>query len=151
MTRDSFSVRLLEESDRVLKMQAEAIAGLKGKRAGVENVRKFISNIDKEAKNRKQAEKVVRINSALDVLNLMSAALPPGTQLPLEIKRVQIDNETAEVHGYTNGAGDVGRIHQVLQKLSSNGKADTIPLKIPPPPGKTGFAFKIHVQRFSGG
>ncbi|MGZ3721422.1 MAG: pilus assembly protein PilM [Bdellovibrionales bacterium] len=151
ITRDSLSVRLLEESDRVLKMQAEAIAGLKGKRAGIENVRKFINNIDKETKNRKQAEKVTHINSALDILNVVSAALPPGAQLPLEIKRVQIDNETAEIHGYTNGPADVGRIQQVLQKLSQNGKADVVPLKIPPPPGKTGFAFKIHVNRFSGG
>jgi general secretion pathway protein L len=151
VTRDSLSVRLLDESDRVLKLQAEAIAGLKGKRAGVENVRKFINNIDKEAKNRKQAEKVVRLNSALDVLNLLSAALPPGSMIPLEIKRLQIDNDVAEVHGYTNGQGDITRIQQALQKVSLNGKADVIAPKFPAPPGKVAFAFKFHVQRYSGG
>lgn len=148
--RDSLSLRLLEESGKVLKMQAEAIGGLKGKHASAQSVRKFINNVEKEAKNRKQAEKVTHINSALDILNLMSAAFPPGTQLPLEIKRMQVDNDIAEIHGYTNGAGDVSRIEQVLKKLSSNGKADTVSLKITPPPGKTGFAFKIHLNRMGG-
>jgi general secretion pathway protein L len=151
VTRDSLSDSLLTESDRVLKMQAEAIAGLKGKRAGIENIRKFINNIDKEAKNRKQAEKVVHINSALDVLNLVSASLSPASLYPLEIKRVQIDNDTAEVHGYTASNSEVGRIQQALQKVARPGsKIDSITPKFPPPAGKVSFAFKFHVERSGG-
>jgi len=149
--RDSLAERLLGEGDRVLKMQAEAIAGLKGKRAGNESIRKFINNIDKEAKNRKQAEKVTHINSALDVLNLVSAALPPGNMVNLEIKRLTIDNQTAEFHGYTGNPGDVSRIQAALQKVSTNGKADSITPKFAAPAGKVAFAFKIQVQRYSGG
>lgn len=152
IVRESLSVHLLEESETVLKRQAEAIAGLKGRRASVEGVRKFINSVEKDAKNRKQAEKVVRINSALDVLNLISAALPGGTNLPLEIKRLSINNDSAEVHGYTNTAADVSRVQQALQKVSSNGKAEPIAsLYRATPAGKTPFAFRIHVQRFSAG
>jgi general secretion pathway protein L len=151
ITRDSLSQRLLDESDRVLRIQAEAVANLKGKRAGNESIRKFIAGVDKDAKNRKQAEKVSHLNSALDVLNLISAAMPPATTVPMEIKRVEINNEMAEVHGYTASAGDVGKILQALQKVSTTGKADTITSKVQAPAGRTPFAFKFHVQRYSGG
>lgn len=149
VVRESLSLHLLDESENVLKVQAEAIANLKGKRASPDGVRKFINNIEKEAKNRKQAEKVVRLNSALDVLNLLSAALPGGSQLPLEIKRLSILNDTAEVHGYTNTAADVGRIQQALQKISTNGKAEPITAQFQKPEGKTPFGFRIHVSRYS--
>ena len=151
IVRESLSLHLLEESENVLKRQAEAIAGLKGRRASNEGVRKFINSVEKDAKNRKQAEKVVRINSALDVLNLLSAALPGGANLPLEIKRLSIRNDIAEVHGYTNTAADVGRVQQALQKISTNGRAEPITSQFQKPEGKTPFAFRIHVQRFSAG
>ena len=151
ISRESLSQRLLDESDRVLKMQAESVANLKAKRASNESIRKFINNVEKDAKNRKQAEKVVRINSALDILNVISAALPSGTSLPVEIKRLSIDNSTTEVHGYVNSTADVGRIQQALKKLSSNGRTDSVAPKIAVPPGKTPFAFRFEVSRLGGG
>lgn len=151
MVRVSFSQRLLEESEHVLQVQAEAVAGLKGKRASQGNIHKFLANVDKEARNRKQAQKVVRLNSALDILNMISAAIPPTPQLPVEIKRISIDNDIAEVHGYTNSQANVERVVQALRKVSTTGKLDPIPSRVIAPANKTGFAFKFHIQRYSGG
>jgi general secretion pathway protein L len=151
IARESLSQRLLDDSDVVLRMQAESIAGLKGKRASNENIRKFLNNVDKDAKNRKQAEKVTHLNSAMDILNVLSASLPPGSLLPVEIKRVSIDNELAEIHGYTSSAADISRVQIALQKLSTTGKAETIQPRIVVPPGQTPFAFRLHLQRYAGG
>ncbi len=151
IARESLSQRLLDESDRVLRLQAESIAGLKGKRGGNDNIRKFLSNVEKDARNRKQAEKVTHLNSALDMLNLISAQLPPGAILPLEIKRISIDNEVAEVHGYTGSVAGVQRVQAVLQKVSSTGKAEAIQSRISTPPGQTPFAFRLNIQRYAGG
>jgi general secretion pathway protein L len=151
ITRESLSLHLLDESDTVLHKQAEAIGGLKGKRASLDGIRKFINNIERDAKNRKQAEKVTHINSALDVLNLMSASLPPGNSLALEIKRINIDNNQAEVAGYVNSSSDVLRVQRALEKASINGKVESVSSRVAAPAGRTPFAFRLQVLRFSGG
>jgi len=150
--RESFSIRLVEESDKALFAQAEAIAGLKGKKASSNNVQKFLNNVDKEAKNRKAAQKVVRINSALDILNRISAAIPATAQLNMEIKRISIDNDSAEVHGYSSSDGDNARVAQALSKLSSNGKIEPLTTRaIKVPAGKVPFVYKFKIQRVAGG
>lgn len=150
MTRESLSLRLVEESDRALATQAEAVAGLKGKKAGQGNIRKFLSNVEKEAKNRKAAQKVVHLNSALDILNRISSAVPAKAQLPMEIKRVNIDNDMAEIQGYSNSAADNGRIAQALQSVAS-GRVESSPTNIAVPAGKTAFGFKFKIIRVAGG
>ncbi len=150
LMRESLSMRLMDESDRVMRTQAEAVAGIKSRQATPSRIRTFINNQDKLEKSRKQAEKVVRINSALDILNLVSAAIPPGQVVPMEIKRVSIDNENAEVHGYTNSEQDRASVLQALQKVAQ-GKVAQAQIRIPTPQGKVGFAYRFHVNRNSGG
>jgi general secretion pathway protein L len=149
IVRDGLTSTLKERSDDVLRKQAEAVAGIKSKQASPERIRKFISDQEKLAKARKQAEKVVKINSALDVLDLISGALPPREKINLEIKRVSVDNDHAEVHGYAGSASEKEQITKALQKLA--GHLEPVQIRIPIPAGKQGFAFKFPVQRFSGG
>jgi general secretion pathway protein L len=148
--REGLAQHLMEQSDEVMRNQAMAVAKLKSSQASPSRVRKFIANQEKLEKGRKQAEKVVRLNSALDVLNLISAAMPPGQIAPLEIKRVSIDSENAEVHGYTNSEKDRALVLQALQKVAQ-GKVEPTQVLIKSPPGKVGFAYRFHVNRYSGG
>lgn len=150
LVRESLSLHLMDESDVVMRRQAEAVAGIKGKQASPSRIRTFIANQEKLEKSRKQAEKVVRINSALDILNLVSAAMPPGQVVPLEIKRVSIDNESVDIHGYTNSEKDRSLVLQALQKLAQ-GKVEPTQVRIQPPAGKFGFAYRFQVNRYSGG
>jgi len=151
MMRESLSTRLTEESDVVLRNQAEAIAGLKGRQATPSRIEKFISTQEKLSKARKQAEKVVRINSALDILDLVSAAMPSRESINLELKRVVIDGTSAEVQGYTNTPREKEQVQQALQRVSQNGKVEVSNLRIPVPAGRTGFAYRFPIQRVSGG
>ncbi|NJL26292.1 MAG: hypothetical protein HC902_14845 [Calothrix sp. SM1_5_4] len=135
-----------------MRQQAEAVAGIKSRQASPSRIRGFISGQDKLEKNRKQAEKVTRITSALDVLDLISGSLPPRETFAMEIKRVSIDADMAEVHGYTDSAQNKDQVRQALARVSGNGKTDSIDIRgVKVPQGKVGFAFRFPVQRISGG
>ncbi len=86
--RENLAMSLAEESDKVMRQQAENIAGIKSKQASPSRINKFISNQEKLERSRKSAEKVVRMNSAMDVVNRISLLLPSKTNANLEIKRV---------------------------------------------------------------
>lgn len=147
--RESLTSTLLDKSDEALHTQAEAVAGIK--KASPERIRKFISQQEKLEKARKQSEKVVRINSALDVFDAITNALPTRERINLEIKRFAVDADMAEVQGYTGSNSEKEDVQKALQRLSLSGQAESVPLRIPVPAGKVGFAYRLKVQRFSGG
>jgi len=151
MMRESFAQRLVDESEQALRTQAAAVAGLKGAKAGQNNIRKFLSNVEKEAKNRQSAQKLTRLTSATDILQKISAAVPENTQTPLEIKRISIENKTAEVHGYAKSPADSQKILQALKKVAEDGRVQSITPRIKSPPGQVPFACKFKIQRFAGG
>lgn len=149
--RDSLAFSLVEESDKVMRAQAESIAGIKSKQASPSRINKFISNQEKLEKSRKSAEKVVRLNSAMDVLNRISIMLPSNNNAKLEIKRVSITNDQAEVQGYTDDENQNTAIRKALAKAAMDGKVEQAQLMIKPPAGKVGFAYKFRVDRYTGG
>ncbi len=149
--RESLAIRLVEESDVALRTQAGAVAGLKGSKASPNNVNKFLRNVEKEATNRRAAQKVTNINSALDILNRISAVVPARTRSSIEIKRISIENKTAEVHGYANSQAESQRVLQELKKAAADGKIQSITPQIKTPSGKVPFACKFNVQRLAGG
>lgn len=151
LVRESLSLSLMEQSDEVMRKQAQTIAGLKSAQANPDRIGKFIAGQEKLEKARKQAEKVIKINSALDVLDAISGALPAREKIALEIKRVSIDSDSAEVHGYTGSKSELEQVLAALKRVSSNGRADNAQIRIEVPTGKVGFAVKFPVQRFSGG
>lgn len=151
LIRESLATSLLDESDKVMRAQAESIAGIKSKQANPARINKFISNQEKLERSRKSAEKVVRLNSAMDILNRISAVLPSGPAAALEIKRVSISNDTAEVQGYADNENQHAAVRKALQKAASDGKLDSAQMMIRPPAGKVGFAYRFRVDRYTGG
>ena len=148
--RETLTTTMLEQSNEVLGKQAQTIAGMK-KGASPDRIRKFISAQEGIDKARKQSEKVVQINSALDVLDLLSSSLPGTEALKLEIKRLSIDGEQAEVHGYAANAGERDQVLTAIKRASLNNRADSATVKIPVPAGKIGFAYRFKVRRQAGG
>lgn len=151
IARDSLSSRLLDQSDQALRTQAEAVAGIKGRNASPSKIQKFIANQEKIDKARKQAEKINHLNSALDIVEKISASMPPRGQAQLEIKRISIDGENAEVHGYTGSSAERDQVFKSLQRVSIGGKVETITGKVSAPQGKIGFGYHFKVQRMAGG
>lgn len=151
ITRVALTERLRDASDEIMRRQAESIAKLKGSQANPNRIRKFISMHEKMEKNRKQAERVVKINSALDVLDQVSSSLPSREAIKLEVKRVSIDAENAELQGYSDSLESIAQIQKSLERASANGKAEAVQLRINVPEGQTGFAFRFRINRFAGG
>lgn len=149
--RDSLAMSLLDASDRALRTQAEAVAGIKGRQATASRIQRFITSQEKLERNRKQAESVKRLNSALDVLDLVNASLPPKQNVVLEIKRFSVDNDSAEIHGYTGSTRERDLINKSLARAARGGKVEPITSRIQTPAGKVGFAFRFNVQRMAGG
>ncbi len=151
MMRESLSLSLLEASDQVLRVQAEAIAKIKGRPPSTSKIKQFIRGQEQIEKSRIQAEGVVRMNSALDVLNLIDQNLPKRGPSGFEIKRVSILNEIAEVHGYAASAVESKNIRNALARAAANGNVQQIGTRIPVPAGKQGFAYRFSVRRKAGG
>ncbi|MBX3022404.1 MAG: pilus assembly protein PilM [Bdellovibrionales bacterium] len=151
VVRESMSFTLLEQSDEVMRKQAQDIAGIKRTQASPDRIGRFIKNQENLERARKQAAKVEKINSPLDLLERMSSALAPRERIAMEIKRITVDNDSAEVHGYTGNANERDQVMAVMRRLASDGKADNIPIRIPVPAGKIGFAYKFQINRFAGG
>ncbi len=150
--RESLSLTLLDESERALKTQAQAVAGLPSRQANASRIRRFISGQEQIEKNRKQAEKVLRLNSALDVLEAVTAALPPKGTPKFEIKQFSVRGHEAEVHGYTMSDFDKETVARALQKAAVNGKIEPTQSRLKKvPPGRVPFAYKFRVQRMAGG
>ena len=149
-TREQLSTTMVEQSGDILGKQAAAIAGMK-RGASPEKIRKFISAQETLDKARKQSARVTEINSALDVLDQLSGAVPNRDQTALEIKRLSIDGEQAEVHGYARSNAEKDQIAAAVRRAASNGKAEDVQLKIQVPAGKIGFAYRFRVRRQAGG
>jgi general secretion pathway protein L len=150
MIRDSLATSLLEQSEKVLKTQAQAVAGIPARQASASRINKFIRAQEALEKGRKQAEKVLKMNSALDVVELISSSLPPKSQVKLEVKRLSVHNDQAEVHGYTQGDYDKETVSKALAKAAS-GAVRPINSRINAPAGRVPFAFKFPVARQGGG
>jgi general secretion pathway protein L len=150
MIRDSLALSLLDESEKVLKTQAQAVAGLPARQASASKIRKFIAAQEALEKGRRQAEKVLKMNSALDVAELISSSMPAKSQTKLEVKRLSVQNDQAEVHGHTPTDYDKESIARALQKAAV-GAVSPITSRAATPAGKVPFAFKFRVARQAGG
>lgn len=145
--RDSLGQTLLEASDQALRVQAESIAGIKGRPPSAGKIQKFIRDQERIEKSRMEAEKLVRMNSALDVLNAINQNLPNRNPNGFEIKRISIMNDVAEVHGYSASQSELKNIEDALKRTSTNGKLQRVGPRITTPKGKTAFAFRFALDR----
>jgi general secretion pathway protein L len=150
VVRDSLSSSASDKSNEILKNQAGAIANMKGNSASPSKIRKFLSEHDKIEKSRKQAEKVLRINSALDVLNLITQSLP-DVIVTTDIKHLQIESDMAEIQGYLVNGTTPAAVQKALGAAALGGKVEPMTPSLPPQSGKTPFGFKFKVTRMEGG
>lgn len=150
--RDSLALRLMDESDKALKTQAQAVAKIPARQASATRIRKFINNAENVEKSRAQAEKVLKLNSALDVMEAISSSLPPKQAAKFEVKRLVVNGDDAEVHGHTLTDFDIQTISKALKRAALGGKLDPIQAaaNVPVPKGRVPFAFKFKVARSGG-
>lgn len=145
--RESFSLSLADRSQDVLRDQAKAVAGLKGKKASESGIRKYIRENKKRAVDLKTLGSVANMNSALDVLKKINDATPGKSALTLDIHHLQVEDSQVLIQGYVNSNQEMSLLQQSLTNITADGQVRSQRSTLGSIPGKTSFSFSFNVDR----
>lgn len=143
--RVSFSDEASLESETILKRQAQTIANKRGSEASPSRLRRFLDQHKREVVARKKARQLLHLKTPLDLINVLSQDLPAGARL--EVKHLYISEDFLEVHGDVDSRRSVSQVQSVLKNLSRDNKVTSVRSKVPTPPGKSGFSYRIRIHR----
>lgn len=145
--RESFSMNLADRTQEVLKDQAKAVAGLKGKNASETGIRKYIRENKKRAVDLKTLASVSNMNSALDVIKKINDATPGKTSVNLDVHELQIEDAQILMQGYLNSPQELTVLQQALTNISVDGQIKSQKSTLATIPGRTSFSFSFNVDR----
>lgn len=145
--RESFSLNLADRTQEVLKDQAKAVAGLKGRNATESGIRKYIRENKKRAADLKTLASVSNMSSALDVIKKINDATPGKSTLKLDVQHLQIEDSQVLMEGYVNSPQEMSILQQALTNISLDGKIKSQKANLGAVPGRTSFSFSFNVDR----
>lgn len=151
--RESFSVDMADQAYEQMKIQAQNVTGgdLKGSRANPTNIRRFIKEKEQEAKNRKLAEKVQTISSALEVLKALSESTPGKKSVVMDVSSLTINNDQVEVQGLLSSPNQLNTLIKDWKNLAIGGKIEKFQPSMKAPKEKVAFGLRFRVERLKGG
>ncbi len=145
--RESFSLSLADRTQEVLKDQAKAVAGLKGKNASENGIRKYIRENKKRASDLKTLSNVAQMNSALDILKKINDATPGKSALTLDVHHLQVEDAQVLIQGYVNNPQEMSLLQQSLTNISADGQVKSQKSTLGVLSGRTSFSFSFNVDR----
>lgn len=145
--RESFALSLADRAQEVLKTQAKNVAGLKGRAASENGIRKYIRDNKKRAADLKTLASVANMNSALDIAKKISEAVPPKSGITLDIQQLAIQDSQVTMQGYVNSPKEMSLLQQALTNVSENGQVRAGQSSLGPVTGRTAFSFSFNVDR----
>ncbi|MGZ3775495.1 MAG: pilus assembly protein PilM [Pseudobdellovibrionaceae bacterium] len=145
--RESFSADLADRTQEVLKSQAKTVAGLKGKAASENGIRKYIRENKKRAAELKTLASVANMNSALDVVKKINDATPGKSSITLDVQLLQIEDAQVTMQGYVNSPKEMSLLQQSLTNITPDGQVRTQTSTLKSLPNRTSFAFSFNVDR----
>ncbi|KHD87866.1 MAG: pilus assembly protein PilM [Bdellovibrio sp. ArHS] len=145
--RESFSVSLADRTQEVLKDQAKTVAGLRGRNASENGIRKYIRDNKKRAADLKTLASVANMNSALDVIKKVNDATPAKTALTLDVQQLAVTDASVQIQGYVNTAQEASLLQQSLKNITADGQVRTQRSTLKPLQGRTAFSFSFSVDR----
>ncbi|MBT4760617.1 MAG: pilus assembly protein PilM [Bdellovibrionaceae bacterium] len=147
ITRESFTLNMADQSNLVLKKQANKIAGLNKRKANKANVKKYVKQQDKKAKQKMLFKDLEKVNSALDILKKVSQLSPNKKSLPLEIKIIDIQGEMVKLEGLHSKTKSIVDFQKSLKSLAISKKVTKLSPSIPSNNSMRSFAFSFKVKR----
>lgn len=143
--RQSFMDEALIESEVVLKQQAQSIANKRGAEASPSRLRRFLSQHKKEVMARDKAKELMNLKTPLDFINTLSQDLPSSAGL--EVKHIFIEEDFLEIHGDVRSRSAITQIQGVLKNISQDNRVTGVRSKTAVAPGKSGFSYRIRINR----
>jgi len=120
--RDSFSYTLAELTLETLKEQAKVTAGLQPKQANEAGVRKYIKNEKDRIRESEALLGVMKMNSAIEVIKLISDSMPAKDQVTVQIKKLFVEDESVILEGVTQQGNGPSLIEQSVKRIAKDGK-----------------------------
>lgn len=145
--RESFSLSLADRTQEVLKTQAKTVAGLKGRAASENGIRKYIRDNKKRAADLKTLASVANMNSAMDIAKKINDAVPPKSTITLDIQQLSVQDQQVVLQGYVNSPKEMNLLQQALTNVSTDGQVKQGQSRLSPMPGRTAFSFSFNVDR----
>lgn len=145
--RESFSLSLADRTQEALKSQAKSVAGLKGKAASENGIRKYIRENKKHAADLKTLASVANMNSALDVVKKINDASPGKSALTMDVHQLQIEDAQVIMQGYVNSPKELSLLQQSLTNITPDGQVRAQRSTLPDLTNKTAFSFSFNVDR----
>ncbi len=149
--RDDFASTMLIKADETLTQVVQNTPEIKGRRASVATVNKYIEEQMKMRKNIEAAEDLKGINSAIDVISSISNALPRKQDLKLNIITLNVLNDTVKLEGEVDMVSGIQKIRESLKAVSVDGKINETKGTQAITQGWNGFSFSFRVKRKIGG
>jgi general secretion pathway protein L len=147
--RESASLSMNEEASQVMKDQAKNLAHLKGALANEASIKKYITAQKKIASDFKILSGLTSMNSALDLVKILSESTPARSALGIEVRRFEIVDSQVHLEGFINSASDLKKLEQAIKSTAINGKINSSSpsTKITSATGKTLFSYQFEMDR----
>lgn len=145
--RESTSLSLVDTTSELLKTQAIGVAKLDKKQANEAGIKKFIREQKQKIKDMEQLSKVVKMNSALDIIKKISDAAPPRQNITMQVTSLKIVEQTAEIRGYVTSSKELNDLMNGLKQVAADGKIQSqVPNQVTTA-SKVPFAFSFKIDR----
>lgn len=145
--RVDFSEALATEATDNLKSVAKKTMGVSAKNATKKNIDKYISENKKTISDIKSAEIYYQMNSSLEILKKVSDHLPNKTQVKMDIKKFEVDDQVVILEGYVNSPLERDLTRESLKSLALDEKIQQGNPSLPAVTNRVAFNFVFNVDR----
>ncbi|MBN8537030.1 MAG: pilus assembly protein PilM [Deltaproteobacteria bacterium] len=145
--RIDFSEALAVQAQKNLKTIAKKTMGVSAKNATKKNIEKYLNDNKKTISDLKSSETFYQMNSALEVLKKISDNLPTKTQIKLDVKKFEVNDQAVTLEGYVNSPVEQSLIKEYLKVLSTDEKIQSLNSTLPPIQNRVTFNFIFNIDR----
>jgi general secretion pathway protein L len=146
MVRDSFALKLSDTAYEVLRTKAQE-SGLKKNQSSLSGIERYIREKQKEVRVKKTLAELQDFNSALDIMNRVSAVMPTKDQIQLDVRRFYVLNEYLTLEGEVNRKESATQIQRAITSLAVDRQVKELSPSFKPQNGRIAFAYTLKVAR----
>ncbi|USN47710.1 MAG: pilus assembly protein PilM [Pseudobdellovibrionaceae bacterium] len=150
ITRSFWAESMADKAHDVMAEQAKVVANIKPTKATPRNIKKFIRQQKKTAQHADLIRNLQGMDSALDILEMVSAAAPAKEVFQMNIKKFSVNNRTVIIEGEGRPQKAIKDFEQGLTSVARKGLVKSISSEIKARSGYSPFAFQFSVDRNIG-
>ena len=147
MLRESFTESMAEKAETSLREHGAQILELKPIKVSLRKVKKHIAAQKKLQKNLKMTENLQSINSAMDILTLVSKKTPGRQNLNINVKTFSLQNQSLRIEGEYKATSKIVQLQKALESIAIKNKVNTPKSSLKAQRGWKPFAFDLKINR----